>query len=328
MFGTLDGLLARLDERCDRLGRRTGNDAATATLLLSPALLLLAVFGLAPIGYALYLSLFEGKAGQGALVWLGNYGEALRSEDFWQSFFVTVYYALGTVPATMALSFFIAYGLHRIIRGRGLLRTVYFLPYITSAVAAALVWRSLFNAQSGAFNILLDYAGMAPQQWLLEPRGVLHILTGGWVPAGLGPSLALCCVMVFDIWHNCGFMVVIFLAGLATVPRELEEVACIDGANAWQVIRNVTLPLLSPTLFFLAIISTIKAFQAFNSFYALVGIGRTLGTTENLVLHIYDNFYGYGDWGYGTAVATLLCVAIIALTLFQWRFVGKRVHYE
>ena len=324
-----DAGLGALDEVLDRLRTRSLRDGPVALFLLAPALGVLGAFGMLPLGYALYMSLFGGRHGRGAYVGLANFVEALTSPAFWKSFLVTVYYAAGTIPVTMAVSFAIAYALFRVVRGRAVLRTVYFLPYVTSAVAAAMVWRAILHPRFGLANALLEGAGLAPLSWLLEPRGVLHVLTGGYVPAQVGPSLALCCVILFEIWHASGFMVVIFLAGLTAIPRELEDAARIDGAGPLQVIRNVTLPLLSPTIFFLAIVSVIKSFQAFNSFYALTGDGRgPADSTQNLTVYIYSNFYEYQRWGYGAAVATLLCAAIVALTVFQWRFVGRRVHYE
>lgn len=326
---TCDSILERLDAAFDALRRRTGGDAGLAVLLLAPALVILGVFGLLPLFNAIYMSLFGGKYGLGPFVGVGNYTEALQSEAFWHSVAVTVYYVVFTAPVTMAVSFAVAYGLYRIGRGRGLLRTVYFLPYVTSAVAAAMIWRALLNPQYGLANWLLHWAGCTPQDWLLEPRGILNLLTHGRIPAGVGPSLALCCVILFEIWQASGFMIVVFLAGLTAIPRELEEAARIDGANAWQVIRNVILPLLSPAIFFLAIVSVIKAFQAFNSIYALTGNGRgPVDSTQNVTVYIYSNFYEYQRWGYGAAVATLLCFMIVVLTLIQWRWVGRRVHYE
>jgi len=323
-----DAVLARLDDAFDRLRSKGLRDGPIAALLLAPGLLILGAFGIAPLLAALYMSLFDGKHGMGSFAGLANYAEALTRADFWNSVLVTLYYAAGTIPATMAISFAAAYGLHRAVRGRGFFRVLYFLPYVTSAVAAAMVWRALFNAQNGIANLLLSYAGIPAQQWLLEPRGILYLITGGLVAPAIGPSLALCCIIAFDIWHGSGFMIVIFLAGLSAIPRELEEAARIDGANGPQLIRRIIVPLLSPTLFFLATVSTIRAFQAFNSFYALTDAGRTLGTTENLILHIYANFYEYGYRGYGAAVAALLSAAIVLLTLVQWRYLGRKVHYS
>lgn len=325
----MDSCLAALDNVFDRLRTPVGRDAPIALFLLCPALAVLTVFGLVPLVYAVHMSLFGGKWGQGPYVGLANYAEALRNPAFWKSFLVTVYYAAGTIPATMLLSFVIANCLFRLVRGRGFFRTLYFLPYVTSAVAATMVWRAIFNPQFGVANALLGELGMAPQRWLLEPRSVLTLVTDGGVPASVGPSLALCCIILFEVWHGSGFMIVVFLAGLTAIPRELEEAARIDGANALQVARNVTLPLLSPTVFFLAVVSVIKSFQAFNSFYALTGDGHgPLDTTRNLTVYIYSEFYEFHRWGYGTAVATLLCLAIVTLTLVQWRYVGRKVHYE
>lgn len=324
-----DSAVARLDDLFDRLRARRLGDSALAAFLLLPALAVLSCFGLLPLLYSLYLSLYGGKFGRGPFVGLANFAEALASSDFWRSLLVTVYYAAGTIPATMTLSFLIAYGLFHVARTRSLFRTLYFLPYVTSAVAAAMVWRALLNVQFGMANTVLGWFGVEPLNWLLEPRGVLHLITDGRVSAAFGPSLALCCVILFDIWHSSGFMIVIFLAGLTSIPRELEEAARIDGAGTLQTIGKVILPLLSPTIFFLAIVSVIKSFQAFNSFYALTAGGRgPADSTQNLIVYIYSSFYESQRWGYGAAVATLLCLAIVALTLLQWRFVGRRVHYE
>lgn len=325
----MDGCVGRADELLERLRTHKTRDSATALFLLAPALAILGAFGVAPLAVAVYMSLFGGKYGQGAFVGVQNYVEALHSSSFWESFMVTVYYAVGTIPATMVLSFVVAYLLFRIVRARGFFRTVYFLPYVTSAVAAAMIWRSLLNPQFGVVNAALERFGFEGQNWLLEPRGLLYLATDGLVPSSVGPSLALCCVIAFEIWHASGFMTVIFLAGLTAIPRELEEAATIDGATTFQTIRKVILPLLSPTIFFLAVVSVIKSFQAFNSFYALTGNGRgPADSTQNMTVYIYANFYEYQRWGYGTAVATLLCLAIITLTVFQWRTVGRKVHYE
>lgn len=326
VFRLPDTLLGALDDLLDGLRRRGWGDAPAAVLLLCPGLLVLTVFILVPMGSTFYMSLFGGRHGTGPFVGAGNYLDALGSHDFRQSLLVTVYYVLGVIPASMILSFGIAFGLYRIRLFRGLLRSFYFLPYVTSAVAAAMVWRSLFNPQSGVVNVLLGYLGADPQQWLLEPRGVLYLLSDGMVPAAWGPSLALTCIILFDVWHGCGFMIVVFLAGLSAIPRELEEAARIDGAEGWRMLRHVTLPLLSPTIFFLLVVGVIKAFQAFNSFYALTQ-GGSMADRQNLILYIYAQFYQYGYWGYAAAVAVLLMLAIVALTLVQWRVLERGVHY-
>ncbi|MFO7973759.1 MAG: sugar ABC transporter permease [Candidatus Hydrogenedentota bacterium] len=324
-----DHVLARLDGLFDALRGKRWRDTPLALCLLSPVFVILGTFGIAPLFYAVYLSLFEFRPSGRLFIGLGNYLGALTEPDFWRSALVTIYYVVGTIPITMVISFLIASLLYRIGRGRGLFRTVYFLPYITAVVAAATVWASLLHPQDGPMNELLTLLGFEPQAWLLESRGVLWVITKGWIGPNVGPSLALFCIMLFEIWHSSGFMIVIFLAGLTTIPRDLEEAARIDGAGWWQSTRAVTIPILSPTIFFLLVVSTIKAFQAFNSFYAMTGDGQgPQNTTQNLTVYIYANFYKAGRIGYGAAVATLLAIGIVVMTVLQWRIAGRRVHYE
>jgi ABC-type sugar transport system permease subunit len=322
---TGDAILAFLDDFLERRGGGALGRAPMAAVLLAPTLIILGVFGVAPLFYALYMSLFDYK--KDAFVGLSNYAKALTHEDFWNSFLVTSYYAAFTIPLTMLVSYLVAHWLYRTVRGRGLFRTVYFLPYVTSIVAAATVWRVILRPQQGLANDLVGLMGVPPQQWLLEPRGILSLITAGLVPPTVGPGLDLFCIILFEIWHSSGFMIVIFLAGLTAIPKEFEEAARIDGAGSLQVVRHVTLPLLSPTIFFLAVVSLIRSFQAFNSFYALTS-KQGGDSTRNMMLYIYSNFYEYGRLGYGAAVATLLSAAIIVFTLIQWRFLGRRVHYE
>jgi len=318
-------MLGLLDDFLERRARARGHEGWTAALLLSPAVAVLGLFGVAPLFAAFQLSLCGGKFAMGGYVGLDNYARVLHNPAFWKSAEVTAYYALGTIPLSLTLSFLAAWFLFRIEYARSLFRTAYFLPYITPVVAAAMVWRALLNPRSGPLNALLAGLGLPAQQWVLEPRGILHILTGGLAPPEWGPSLALCCIIAFDVWHSLGYGMLVFLAGLSAIPRELEDAARIDGAGTVQVLRRITLPLLAPLVLFLLIVGGIRAFQSFNSFYALSqGGARALGTTENLVIHIYSNFYEYGDWGYGAAVAVLLSGAIAALSVLQWRLWGAR----
>lgn len=324
-----DDWLALVDDRLSRGGNPARDGWRAGLVLLGPAGVIIGVFGLLPVAASLYLSFFDGRYVRGDFSGLGNYREALTSPAFWNSVAVTLYYLAGTIPATLILGYAVARLLLGVTRGRALFKSLYFLPYVTSAYAAALVWRAMLNPQTGLANRLLAWAGLPAQQWLMEPRGVLHLVSSGLVPDDVGPSLALCCVMAFDVWHGLGFTVVILLAGLSSVPRELEESARIDGASAWQVMRHVTLPMLSPTLYFLAVVGSIKGFQAFNSFYALTQSGgNTLGTTENMVLYLFANFYEFGRWGYGAAIAALLLAAIIGLTVVQARVARRWVYYE
>lgn len=313
-------------ERRLRLSARMGGYA-----YIMPAMLVLLAFHIFPIFYAIYISLFNWRIRQGPFVGLLNYREAFASPDFWNSLKVSVFYAFGVVPVTLALSFLIAYALHRNLFARGAYRLAYFLPYVTAIVAAALVWRWIFHAQYGVLNFLLGRVGLSPQQWLLEPRGIVELVLGGNVPEwAAGPSLALVSNIIFSIWHNLGFGVVVMLAGLSNIPPELYEAARVDGAGEWRLMRHITLPLLSPTLFFMIIILTIDAFQNFSSIYVMTDPdhGGPLGTTRNVTMYIYQNFFEFTRLGYASAVAVILFLLVLGLTLFQIRILGPRVHYQ
>jgi len=232
------------------------------------------------------------------------------------------------------LSVLIGYALHQRIRGRALYRLVYFLPYVTPVVAAALVWKWIFHAQYGILNFFLGLLGIPPQQWLLEPSGIGELVLGHFgipTPAWLaGPSEALVSIMVFTVWQSVGFGIVIVLAGLSNIPQEMNDAARIDGAGPISTLRHITIPLLSPTLFFLTIVSTIGAFQTFNSIYVMTDPqhGGPLGTTRNATMYIFQNFFEFTRLGYATAVAFLLFLVILGLTIFQLRVLGRRVHYQ
>ena len=328
VFLAVRRLAAPMDAALERIPRKSLREAATAYALLLPSLIMLGVFGVGPLVYAVVLSLYDSRRGVGPYVRFGNYEHAFHNPEFWNSVSVTAWYAFITVPLTIVVSFLVAEALFRVGRARGFFRTAYFLPYVTSTVAAAMVWRLFFQPRYGLANSLLAAVGAEPNAWLLEPRGLLYHLSEGRIAPEVGPSMALVCVMMFDIWHSSGFMIVVMLAGLAAIPRELEDAARIDGARWMRRTRHVVIPLLSPTLFFLGVIGLIQAFQAFNSFYALTGNGRGPGnSTQSLTVYVYGSFE-YGRWGYGSAVATLLAAAIVILTVVQWRVVGRRVHYE
>ena len=306
------------------------DDRLSAVIFLFPSALVLGVFGLAPIGFALYISLFKWGLVQERFAGLENYLRALTNPEWWNSLVVTVFYVVGVVPVSLVLAVALAIVLFRGVRNVGTYRTVYFLPYVTSTVAVAMVWRWIFHPQWGIANALLERLHLPTQQWLLEPRGIFEMLAAPLaieLPAwAAGPSLALVVLIIFAIWHSLGFEIVVLLAALSNIPRELEDAARVDGATALQLTRHVTIPLLSPTLFFLVIISVIRSFQAFNHIYVLTG-GGPLDTTTNATMYIFKSFYQYTKVGYGSAVAVLLFLIIVMLTAAQTRILSKWVHY-
>lgn len=326
----------RFNKKKRRQPRWIGSEAMLGYLFLLPSALILGAFGFFPLLYAFYVSLHEWTLIQGPFVGFRNYAQALTQEPaFWLALKVTFWYVVGTVPTTLALGFLIADRLHGRLRGVAFYRVLFFTPYIVSPVAASAVWRWIYHPQYGAANAALSALHLPTQRWLLEPEGVFAIcgrMIGltlpGWAE---GPSLALVCIIVVSIWHSLGFAVVVLLAGLAAIPGEITEAAQLDGASGWSLLRSVKLPLLSPTLFFLLIVFTIRSFQTFNQIYILTPQGGPGGVTRNITMYIFTSFYqntarlGYG---YGAAVAFLLFGLILALTLIQFRVLGARVHYR
>lgn len=322
--------------------RRYWRDTITAYLFLLPAAVIIFTFHLWPVVRSFWISLHDWRirAETAKFIGLANYQKVLHDDQFWNSLKVTTFYVVGTVPLQLVLALFIAYLLFQKVRGLGVYRTIYFLPYITSLVASAAVWATIFNPQHGFMNMLLGAIGIPPQRWLIEPKGIGDLVLGhfgltapGWAK---GPSLALVGIMIFVIWQRLGFDVVIFLAGLGNVPSELYDAAKIDGAGRWQIFRYVTIPLLSPTIFFLTLISVIGAFQAFTHIYtmntaAAQVTGGPLGSTTTVTIYLVNWFRGEAvpriSFGYASAIAFVLFFIILGLTLIQNRIGSSRVHY-
>ncbi len=320
-----------------RVRRRFWRETGLAYLYLLPALVILFTFHIYPVFYAFYISLHRWGVKKLGWVGLANYQRVLHDPNFWKALKVTVYYVLGAVPLGIGLSLFFAYLLFQRVAGKGVYRTIFFLPYITSTVAASAVWLWIFNTQHGLANNLLKALGWKPLRWLQEPKGIFYLIARGLGFEGYprwaeGPSLALVVIILFTVWHYLGFDIVVFLAGLSNIPKELYEAAKIDGAGRWQLFRYITLPLLSPTTFFLVIISTIGSFQAFNQIYVMSQgatgtVGGPLRTTMTVTVYLYDKFYEGGYYGYASAIAFVLFFIILGLTLLQMWVGQKRVHY-
>jgi multiple sugar transport system permease protein len=310
-------------------------EAIQGYAFLLPALLLLLLFHLLPVFYALFLSLFDARVfrdmwAPGPFVGAGNYGRLLTSDEFAQSLVNTVWYAAITVPLGLALAVFFAQLLNARIWGRTGYRVVYFLPYVTSTVAAAVVWRWIFQPRVGIANAVLDWLGLPGQQWADEPRGVFALLgefvglpLEGWLA---GPSLALVTVAIVSVWYSVGFNTVIALAGLTTIPLDLYEAARIDGAGRWQLFRHITLPLLTPTLLFLLVIETIRSFQSFDFFYQMMAAIPVPGA-KVVTIYLYLQGFKSFNLGYAAAIGIALFLIIFVLTLVQFRATRSRVIY-
>lgn len=300
---------------------------------LTPALIVLLSFRIIPILFSVRISLYDwGMAGARAFVGLNNYLQVLKDPVFYTSLLNTFWYALFTVPTMIFLSLVIAVLLNQKIKGLGFYRTLYYLPVVTSIVAVSIVWKWLFNPERGLLNYLLSLINISPIRWLEDPRGIFSIIfnaLGIQIPSVLsGPSVALCSLIIMSIWKGLGYNIVIFLAGLQNIPTQYYEAAKIDGAGPFRLFRNITWPLLSPTTFYILIMSTIVAFEAFAQVWIMTSPpGGPLGTTKVVMYYFYEQSFELWRLGYGAAIAFIAFLIILALTILQRTVLEKRVHY-
>ncbi|MBN2003839.1 MAG: sugar ABC transporter permease [Anaerolineae bacterium] len=255
-----------------------------------------------------------------------------------ESLSITFMYSLFTVPVQIVLSFLLAFILFQNIKGKTFWRILYFLPYITVTVASAAVWQSIFEPKKGLLNMILFGLGVAEKsapRWLFEATGI-GVLIGRWfgleVPkwAG-GPSLALLSVIIYNIWVYVGYNSVIYLAGLGNIPNSLYEAAEIDGANRWQVLRKITIPMVSPTTYFLVMMGILGTFRAFNHIYVMTGVvgplGSPRGTTMTASMLIWKIFRENQEYGYSSAMAFILMGVMLGITWIQKRVSEEGVFY-
>jgi multiple sugar transport system permease protein len=317
--------------RGSHFSRQRRRDLGLGYAMLAPAVIVLLVFELFPVLYGVYISACDWRLQCAQVVGLDNYVRALTAPSTWHSLLVTATYSLISVPLQLGLGLGVAYLLYQKVRGQSFFRVVYFLPYITSTVASAAVWSYVYSPDNGLLNGLFRAVGLQPQHWLTEPRGVIALAAsafGASVPAwASGPSLALLSLIAFTTCVFAGYDIAIVLAGLGTIPTELYEAARVDGAGGWKLFRNITLPLLSPTTFFLLIFTVIGTFKAFNHVWVMTEGGPGDATTTTSVL-IFQQLYQANRYGYAAALAFILFAVILLLTLVQNQVAGRRVVYD
>jgi multiple sugar transport system permease protein len=263
---------------------------------------------------------------------IGELPVALAAGDrrWWLGVINTFWYSLGTIPTQLAISLLLAVLLFQDIKGKSIFRMIYFIPYIAPFVGTAAVFRILFSSRpTTPLNSLIDMLGGDPLKWLSEPAGFFQLLLGDGVtlPEWIaGPSLSLIVIMIYGVWTFIGFNTVIFMAGLGSIPRDVYEAGAIDGAGRWAIFRYLTMPLLSPTIYFLTLYSVIGTFKAFNHIYVL-RTAAALGTTDTASVVIFTIFRDTARYGYASALAILLLFIILALTAVNNRIASKRVFY-
>lgn len=277
---------------------------------ISPWLIGFIGLTLFPMCYSLYLSFTDSAIGDaGSLIGLKNYLEVfLKDEKFWMAVKNTVIYVITFVPISMVFGIAVAMILNQNLKGRGIFRVAFYIPSICAGVAVTLLWGWIFSPDYGLLNYMLSIFGIKGPKWLLDPN---------W---------AMFSIILINLWTQ-GNMIIIFLAGLQDIPQSLYESASIDGASWWQKTRNITLPLLTPTLYFNMLLGMIGAFQMFNQPYLLTKGTSGEEATYTYMLHTYNFAFRYGKTGYACALAWVLLLAIFAVTFLMQKSSGHWVHY-
>ncbi|KAA0969371.1 sugar ABC transporter permease [Aureimonas fodinaquatilis] len=276
-------------------------DAIEGWLFVSPTLIGFLIFFLGPlIAIFIYaMSDWNFLSGEAIFVGLANFEDALfQNPDFWHVLRNSAVFALGLVPLNVALALFLAVALSRPFRGVIVFRTIFFAPVITSAIAWAIVWKFMLQGEGGPVNQMLALIGIAGPNWLREPN---------W---------AMAAVIVTRVIKMVGLNMILYIAALQAIPRDYDEAAGLEGASRWQVFRMVTWPLLGPTTLVIVILTTIGSFKVFDHIYQMTGGGPENGTLV-LAFYIYQQGFQFFDIGYASALAMIMFVIVMALTIVQ-----------
>ena len=279
-------------------------------LYVLPTILGLILFSAGAVAVSFFMSFTQWDViSSPEWVWLDNYVNLWHSDLFWEVFGNTLYFILLAVPLSLVFSLALALVANTGLRGITFFRTAYFLPVVSSMIAVALVWSWIFNPEYGLLNYLL--------RLLFGVRGPAWLDSTAW---------ALPAMVIVTVWKGLGYSMVIFLAGLQNIPQDLYHAATIDGAGVWKRFRHITLPMLSPTTFFVLVITLINSFQVFEQTYVLTK-GGPANSTLTMSYYIYQNAFQFFQMGKAAALSYLLFAVIFAVTLIQFRIQKRWVFY-
>ncbi|TME63783.1 MAG: sugar ABC transporter permease [Chloroflexi bacterium] len=278
---------------------------------LAPSLVLFAVFVFIPLGRTFYLSLFNTRVTGQATTFNGidHYIGLVTSPTFQSGLVATGLFALYTVPVGIALGLVLAVLLNQRLRGINLFRTMMASTIAISAAVGALIWNLLFNPSLGLLNYVLSLVGIRGPEWLIQP------------------GIAVVAVSVTTIWLTLGTNIIVLLAGLQGIPEEIYEAARLDGARGLRMFSRITVPMVSPSLFFLLVVDTVGVLQVFTQIHLLTR-GGPVDATRTLVYSIYLDAFQNFQFGYASAESVVLFVLVLCLTVIQFRFIERRVHYQ
>lgn len=292
------------------------NEYKWSYIFIAPAILLFVIFVVGPLIASFYWSFTEYDALH-APKWVGldNYKNIFFNDPrFWKSIRNTILYTVGVIPPGVVLSLLLAIAVDQHIRFKNFFRIIYFIPSVTSVIALSVIWKWLFaGGKYGLINYVLILMGLKPIDWLMSPTWTL--------PA----------IMIMSIWALIGYNMILFLAGLQTIPTTVYEAADIDGANIWGKFWHVTLPLLRPTMVFVVIMGFITSFQVFERIYIMTesefGIGGVLDSALTVVAYLYDMGFRKFQMGYASALGYIIFAVVFIITIINIKFVKTKVEY-
>jgi multiple sugar transport system permease protein len=276
------------------------DETKTAIICIAPAIIIIGIFTIFPVFYSFYLSLtdWDGFSPTPNFVGFSNYSTLISSNSFWNSIGVTFYYAIGVTVISVIAGLVLASAINRGGRLASFYRVIFFIPVVTSFVAAAVVWRSLFSSASFLSDFFRSF-GLS-LNWLGDP------------------ALAMPALILVGVWMRLGFNTVISLAGLQNIPKGYYEKAKIDGAGPWHRFRSITLPLMKPIILLLCIMSMIDAFLIFDLAYVMTG-GGPIGATNVVGILLYKNAFYYYKMGFASAIAIIVFLILLAISLIQMK---------
>ena len=295
-----------------RMSHRKRSHILYGYLMIAPLTVGLGVFYFYPFFKVFYDS-FHVVGAFNKTSWAGisNYTTMFKDPVMWSTLWNTLRYVIVIVPFTLALSILIAALLNTNIKGRSVFRVIYFIPAITMSAAISMIWRWIFNSDFGILNFVLSKFGIPSVQWLSDPHTA-------WIT-----------ISIVAVWMNVGYEMIILLAGMQGVSRTYYESASLDGAGRFQQFRKITLPLLTPTIFFVLITTLISTFQIFDVIYMMIN-SKSLAkeASQSIVLYFYRNAFEYSKKGYASAIAIFLFLIIMLITAFQMKMQNKWVNYD
>lgn len=295
-----------------KVSGKTFNEWCWGWALIAPTIIGLIVLNIIPIFETMYMSFFKsGAFGKGnVFIGLENYKNLIQDKQVWYAIRNTLSYTCLVVPITIVIALLIAVLLNGKIKGKSAYRTIYFIPMVAAPAAVTMVWKWLYNNQFGLINYVLSQLGLNRINWIDDP------------------NIAIFSIVIIGVWSSIGYSMVLLLAGLQEIPRDYYEASNIDGASPINQFFNITLPLVSPTLFFVIVTSIITAMQVFDVIYMMLDVtSPSYDSTVSLVFLFYNNSFKYSNKGYGSAIVMVLLAIIMLITVVQTKLQKKWVNY-